>query len=127
MKNIKAILWLSIIVLALFATLIWFGIEFKSRGDELTAEKKLTDSLSHTISGYHKKISGLKAKAAIDSANYAKTIQDTQQTCLSIKTDRDYWKDYAHKVESGRWCPEMYGFRKKKKRLVPCATINPVE
>jgi len=127
MKNIKAILLLSTMVLLTFACLILIGIEFNSRGVKLKAEKRLTDSLTQTVKVYQKTFIGLKNKAVNDSANYAKTIQATQQTCFDIKTDRDYWKDYAEKVESGKWCPEMYGLLKKKKRLVPCVPINPVE
>lgn len=112
--------WPLIILLAMIGGLIWFGVEFKSRGDELKAEKVLTDSLTKKTQNIEKRIVALNAKVMEDSSNYAKIIMDTQKSCLGVMADRDYWKDYAEKIESGKWCPEIYGWLKKKKRLVPC-------
>lgn len=120
MKIFNTGLWPIIIILALAGTLIWFGIEFKSRGDELKAEKVLTDSLTIKVTDQQADIVAIAVKSKLDSSNYAKTIQATQSTCAALKADRDYWQGYATKVESGIWCPEYYGLLKKKKRLVKC-------
>jgi hypothetical protein len=119
--------WPLIILLAMVGGLFWLGVEFKSRGDELrsaalrlrsvTASK---DSLQTVLDFARAGLRQAQAERVEDSLNYSKTIQDTQKACSEVKADRDYWKDYAEKVESGEWCPEYYGIFKKKKRLVRC-------
>jgi len=62
----------------------------------------------------------VRAGASADSAMYTRMISDIQRTLTVIKKDRDYWKDWSEKLESGEFCVEWYGLFKKKKRLVRC-------
>jgi hypothetical protein len=62
----------------------------------------------------------IRAGCSADSAMYNGMIVDVQRTLLEIRKDRDYWKDWAEKLESGEFCVEWYGLFKKKKRLVRC-------
>jgi hypothetical protein len=119
--------WPYVILLLIVGGFVWFGVEFSSRGAEIrqaslrlrsvTASK---DSLQTALDYARTDIKKAQADRKEDSVNYAKTIAATQKTCFDVKVDRDYWKDYAEKVESGEWCPEFYGLFKKKKRLVRC-------
>jgi hypothetical protein len=62
----------------------------------------------------------LKNAAENDSLMYAGMIADLQRMVLTLRKDRDYWKDWSEKLESGEFCVEWYGLFKKKKRLVKC-------
>lgn len=119
--------WKYVILLAMIGGFVWFGVEFSSRGAELRqASQRLRsvtvskDSLQAVLKNERVLLRQAQADREADSVNYARTIVETQKTCFDMKADRDYWKDYAEKVESGEWCPELYGLFKKKKRLVRC-------
>lgn len=65
-------------------------------------------------------IAGVKKAAKDDSVMYGRMIADIQTMVVTLRKDRDYWKDWSEKLESGEFCVEWYGLFKKKKRLVRC-------
>lgn len=129
--------WPYIILLLLVVGLIGFGIKFNERGNKIAAHKQemkdlkskheaaLDSALADArywqkeLKKSSKIIDGLRLRSASDSLNYIKMIAAVQNTCVSLKTDRDYWKDFAQKLETGDFCVEHYGLFKKKTRLVP--------
>jgi len=119
--------WSYVILLSIIGGLLWFGVEFSSRGAALRqaqgtikAMMVIKDSLQSVLDYAQADIKKAQVDRKADSVNYANTIAATQKTLIDVKADRDYWNDYAAKVESGEWCPEFYGIFKKKKRLVRC-------
>ena len=119
--------WPYVNLLTIIGGFVWFGVEFNSRGaalrqahGEISSVTFSKDSLQTVLDYARTDINKAEVDRKADSVNYAKTIAATQKTCFDVKADRDYWKDYAEKVESGEWCPEYYGLFKKKKRLVRC-------
>ena len=129
--------WPIVILLLLVLGLIFICIEFNKRGNAIAVhEQEMKDlKLNHQaalgsaikdtrncrkeIEDFENTIEKLHEGISDDSLNFAKTILSIQSVVVSIKKDRDYWKDFAEKLQTGDFCVEEYGLFKKKTRLVP--------
>lgn len=118
--------WPVIVILALISGLIWFGIDYANTKQEvkdlevkLEAKQKIADSLGLALVKCGKEVAEAKKATKADSVMMKGQIEDLQKLTVEIRADRDYWKDFAEKLETGEFCIERKGLRRKKV-LVPC-------
>jgi len=116
-----------VFLLLLVCGLMWLGFDYGAKRQEvkeLTAsleiKEKLADSLITQLAMKGFEVETLKERLAADSVICKDQNEGLQKLILDIKKDRDYWKDWAGKLETGEFCVEYFGFFKQKKRLVPC-------
>lgn len=119
------------VVLVLILAVFFLGREFNARGVKI-------DELKGEVTEYQLKLKtclrqaqadSVRAQAVLrqaqdDSLVYVHQVGELQKVILDLRNDRNYWKDYAGKVESGKYCTEWYGFMNLKKRLVPCDSLK---
>jgi peptidoglycan hydrolase CwlO-like protein len=117
----------ALLLLIVVAGLVWVGYDYANQKQEIKdLEAKVSnhlntiDSLQSYVSHQNFLIEKQKTKSNEDSVFCKKNIESLQKMILELKKDRDYWKDWAGKLETGEFCVEKYGIFKQKKRLVPC-------
>lgn len=116
-----------VFLLLMVCGLMWLAFDYgntKTKVKDLTAsveiKERMADSLITQLAMKGFVVETLRKRMADDSVICKDQNEGLQKLILAIKKDRDYWKDWADKLETGEFCVEKYGFFKQKKRLVPC-------
>lgn len=130
-------LWPVLIVLAVLGGVGFLGYDYAEKKVELRqakddlrqaqsdnekclrqaqADKKQAQGALRQAQG---EIDRLRKEVHEDSLLVMKQVADLQGVILKLREDRDYWKDFAEKMETGLYCIERQGILRKKV-LVPC-------
>ena len=95
---------------------------------ELKKEKQL---LEVEVKKFDKKLLNINEQKLNDSLSFVNRVSDFQKTIAQISLNEKTAINNLKKCElekdkilRGELCEEYYGFRKKKKRLVPCSNWN---